>query len=175
MIHHLAVSGKIGSGKTTISKLIAKQYCLLYVSCGDYVRYEASLKNISCTRSELQRLGEVLVSNPEDFVNNLLHYSKWDKIGGLIIDGVRHLEVLFALRNKLAPKKLKLIYIQSEGIVGIQRKKIENISDTKVESLNHPVERQICLLESYAEIVVNDENPPDEQLISIMHQLSDEL
>ena len=69
----LGFSGKIGSGKTTISEYVANLLSWPKVSFGDYVREIARQQKTDLSRSALQTIGASLVEQDcEGFCRSVL-------------------------------------------------------------------------------------------------------
>lgn len=118
----LAFSGSIASGKSTLSNKLAQTFHWPRASFGDYVRSVADTRKISKTRKVLQTIGnELVISDVESFCNNVLQQANWKHGQPLIIDGVRHVNVLIALRKIVAPMKLYLLFISIDGDVQANR------------------------------------------------------
>ena len=113
----LAVAGPIGSGKTTLSRALAKEFDCKHASFGEHFRQLAleSGENPG-NRRLLQRLGQQYVSlSPDRLCRELLRRADWrpgDE--SLVVDGVRHIEVLNVLRQIVAPLRLFLVYVRRD-------------------------------------------------------------
>ena len=82
------------------------------VGFGDYVRGEAKRRGIDEFLETLQAVGEGLVARgPETFCRAVLRQADWESGGPLVIDGIRHAEIVAALRAVLAPTEFRLVYI----------------------------------------------------------------
>jgi adenylate kinase family enzyme len=109
-------SGRINSGKTTLSKLIAENNSFAYTSFGDCVRSEATKKGIEHSRFNLQELGSELVkSNLHDFCKKTIYLNGWDKKRPVIIDGIRHKRVYEAIVEINHSVPVYLIHITREN------------------------------------------------------------
>lgn len=109
----IAVAGRIGSGKTSVAAALADTLRWPRVGFGDYVRLEAAKKGLDPGNREiLQELGEVLLRRDVDgFCRAVLAQIDPPAECGLVVDGVRHVLVLEALRRLLSPKPVYLIYL----------------------------------------------------------------
>jgi transcriptional regulator with XRE-family HTH domain/dephospho-CoA kinase len=107
----LAFCGKVASGKSTLATEVAKALDWKRTSFGDYVRVVASSQGLEASREVLQDLGESLVKTPEAFSRAMLAHFGWQAGEPLIIDGVRHREVVEALRKIVAPLEFRLIFV----------------------------------------------------------------
>ncbi|MBW4472720.1 MAG: nucleoside monophosphate kinase [Stenomitos rutilans HA7619-LM2] len=108
----LTFSGPIASGKSALSNKLAQTFHWSRVSFGDYVRSIADARKIPKTREVLQAIGtELVTSDVEGFCNTVLEQASWQHGRPLIIDGIRHVDVLKTLQKLVAPMKLYLIFI----------------------------------------------------------------
>jgi|GEM_PF-206931 len=107
----LAFSGKIASGKSTLSAEVAKVLDWKRASFGDYVRIVAKSQGLEPSREVLQDLGESLAKTPEEFCKAMLAHFGWQSGEPVVIDGVRHREVVEALRRIVAPLELRLVFV----------------------------------------------------------------
>jgi dephospho-CoA kinase len=141
----LGFSGSIGSGKSTLSTELSKVLNYRYASFGNYVRKTATkMGYMAASRTQLQEVGEMLVRNDAwSFCQSVLQDAEWTQGEGLIIDGIRHLNILKILREICSPQKLFLIYIavdeniRQERVVGRGRDK------ELVLAMKHSTELQV--------------------------------
>lgn len=111
----IALSGKVGSGKTTLTAELASRLEWPRISFGDYVRSYAIQHQIEPTRENLQNMGErLLAEDAKQFCNNVLNQVEWRPYGKLIIDGVRHVNVLALIKNLVEPFKLVHVHVEAE-------------------------------------------------------------
>jgi cytidylate kinase len=108
-------SGRIGSGKTTVSIEVAKRLGLPRASFGDYVRSAATSKGLDSTAREiLAPLGEQIIEELgwDEFCRRVLQASGWDGSSGLIVDGIRHLQALQQIQAITSPLPVLLVHLQ---------------------------------------------------------------
>jgi len=157
----LAFAGKIGSGKSTLSKSVAEDLHFLYASFGNYVRKLAIDKGIAVTRPNLQDLGEQMVrEDVHAFSLAVLKEAGWCPGASIVLDGIRHIEAINAIRTIVYPDVFKLIYIEirddeiRELRVSIREENLSTVDQ-------HPTEKQIMnnSLTNAADLVVNAEEP----------------
>lgn len=109
----IAFSGAIGSGKSSLSRAVAEELRCARVSFGTQVREEARMRGLDDSRETLQALGESLVREQiESFCKSVLAQASSMPHSPLLIDGLRHVEVLELLHELVAPRRLLLIYIE---------------------------------------------------------------
>lgn len=156
----IAFAGPIGSGKTTISKALARKLHSKHASFGDHFRAMATrLGHNASDRALLQRLGEEQVRlSPDNVCKELLNAWK-PSDGTIVIDGVRHLEILKALKNVVAPLAVFLVYVQRDKIRSTQlSNKVGKNSMELFEA--HSTELQNNILRSSADLIVSAEDDP---------------
>ena len=115
----IGFAGRKKSGKTTISQTVADTLNWPYASFGDFVRHEASRRNLDATSLVvLQDLGEKLIGDgwPE-FCRGVLALSEWKPGKSLIIDGIRHAEAVQQLTRIVAPLPFALVYVSTHDEV----------------------------------------------------------
>jgi dephospho-CoA kinase len=108
----IAFSGRIASGKSTISSAVAESLHLPYVSFGNYVRFVARCRRLTESREVLQEIGANLVEKDiEGFTRAVLAQADWQPGQSIVVDGIRHMMVLDCLRQIVAPTQLYLIFV----------------------------------------------------------------
>src|SRR5262245_49953380 len=108
----LGFTAPIEGGKTTLSQALSERLKVPRVSFGGYLRRVAQERRLPVTREALQALGEEMVrQDVQAFCREVLNEQPWRAGVPLLVDGVRHEEVLEALRDLLSPAPEYLIYI----------------------------------------------------------------
>lgn len=108
-------SGKRGSGKSTISRQVSEALGWPRAGFGDYVRAEANRRGLDHKIETLQTVGESLIdTGPETFCRAVLLEARWEPNTSLIIDGIRHVEIVVALRKIMVPADFRLVHITVE-------------------------------------------------------------
>ncbi len=150
----ISVAGQIGSGKTSLANELCKILNAKMVSFGDYVRSEATGRNMPLDRTSLQHLGGSLISELGylEFVKRVL--SMVEPHPFMIVDGIRHTEVWRALHS-LFPKSL-LVYLDITETIRLERlRDRDNLDiDSIRAAMDHPMEKNIPLLRDLADIVL---------------------
>ena len=172
----LAFAGKIGSGKSTLSEEVANALQWKRASFGDYVRTVAKSQGLETSREVLQELGASLAKKPEEFCRAMLAHYGWQSGEPLVIDGVRHKEILDALRLIVAPLEVRVVYLDIDEEKRHQRLMQEEEGDPKklaqVES--HSTEQQVGdLLPKIADLKVSGDRPVEElvrDIVTWVHQ-----
>ncbi|HEX3426394.1 MAG TPA: hypothetical protein VHT30_09695 [Acidimicrobiales bacterium] len=107
-------AGRIASGKSVVSKAVANHYSVDRVSFGDAVRLEARRRGLDGSRVALQDLGDELIGDGWDvFCSLVIRQADWHGDSMLIVDGLRHLGAVDALRRLASPSRLYLVFIDT--------------------------------------------------------------
>lgn len=143
----LGIAGKIGSGKSTLSEELARGLGWPRASFGDFLRNVAKSRGLEESREVLQELGESFIERgANEFCRAVLAHYKWNSGEPLIIDGIRHTEVVEELRRLVAPLELRIIYLDVDDKTRFERLKQldENMEQDKLELVeSHRTEEQV--------------------------------
>jgi adenylate kinase family enzyme len=108
----LGFAGSIASGKSTLSIEVALSLKWQRVSFGDYVRTVAQHQGLGESREVLQTVGASLVNRGiEQFCSSVLAQVNWKPGQPLVVDGIRHAEVVSTLHRLVTPSKLLLVFL----------------------------------------------------------------
>jgi len=176
----IGFSGKIGSGKTTLSAAVAEALNWPRVSFGDYVRGVARQRGLDDSRKVLQEIGASLVENPNEFCLSVLHQVAWKPGQHLVVDGVRHARIVDALRRVTEPSTVFLVFVKVHEKVRRQRRLNQGGTgkqrDPEYES--HATEEDVkAVLPAMADLVVDGtRRVPDlmEQIVAWMQDRSEQ-
>ncbi len=177
----LCIAGRRKSGKTTLSKSISEKKGWRRLSFGDYIRTEAekdfNYKSLSEIEKELrlQELGNDLIMKfgYEKFCHKFLEFNKWNKTENLVIEGVRHKQILIKLMK--FSLKVFMIYIQVDD-EEIRRRIKGSDEDFQryIRTEQHPTESQVVTaLQLYADKVLDGRGNKDflvEEVINWLEQ-----
>ena len=162
----LSFAAPIEAGKTIISAGVATRLGAPCVSFGGYLRRLAQEMGLDVTRENLQDLGDQLVRRDvRAFCEEVLKQHPWQPGRPLVIDGVRHVEVLEVLSEILAPAKGYLIYINVDRTTQSKRLEHDELRHKKpLEELErHPTELQVrSKLPDRAALVLDGTQSPEE-------------
>jgi dephospho-CoA kinase len=157
----IALSSKIGAGKSTIARAVSGSLGWPRVSFSDYVREVARNRGVQESRTSLQEVGEALVKqNATGFARGVL--SKINFKSGAVVDGIRHMEILHALRNLVAPVPVYLIHVETDEQARIQRLTGRGMTADEIKAADsHSMEVQVggALRENAALLVLGDGDP----------------
>ena len=117
----IGFAGKISSGKTTISAAVAEALNWPRASFGDYVRGLARERGLEESREVLQEIGASLVENPDEFCLSVLMLADWKPGQNLVVDGVRHVKIIDALRRVTKPSRVFLVFVKIDERVRKKR------------------------------------------------------
>ena len=149
-------SGKIGSGKSSISRGLSKALRRPRVGFGDYLRTELQRRggDPEC-RSELQDIGQSLVEqDPEGFSQSVLSLARFQPGGDLLVDGIRHLEILSIVQRLVWPSRVRLIYLCTDETMRFERLRSRSGGASDLAGADqHLVEAEIAPLQGVADAV----------------------
>ena len=119
----VSFAGQIGSGKSSVSNMLAETLGWPRVGFGDYLRDEVRrCGGNPDSRKALQDFGESLVdSNPEIFCHSVLDVVGFSPGADLLLDGVRHGNIQKIVQRIVAPSKAKLIYLSADDCTRFER------------------------------------------------------
>ena len=115
----IGFSGKIGSGKTTLSRAFAFAHGALWASFGDFVRAQARALQLDYQSGRvLQDLGQSLIDSRGSgwLVQQVIHpWIAKNRDKPFAIDGVRHLSVFSEIKSQADPARAKLVFIDGSA------------------------------------------------------------
>lgn len=154
----LAISGPIGSGKTTISALLSQQLGWPRTAYGDLARAVATSRGLAHERRHLQQIGtELIAAGWEPFTREVLAQADWKPGDAIIVDGVRHAAAVTALRQIAAPLPAIVIYLDIPASIGIaraRRRDHPHSADQGSGDESHPVEQDLPAVRALADLVL---------------------
>lgn len=172
----IGFSGQIGSGKSTISKVVANRLGWPWASFGHFLRQEASRRGLDpSSRQELQALGEELISSGwTDFCRRALESGGWRPGQNLVVDGIRHIEAIKTIEKLTSPLEVKLVYVSLDEETRRTRALSRGMSYENLRLAdNHPVEAQVRnLLRERADLTVDGTAPQEECASLIIEKLA---
>ncbi|OKH32379.1 hypothetical protein NIES2119_26455 [[Phormidium ambiguum] IAM M-71] len=105
-------AGSIASGKSTLSIEVASSLEWQRVSFGDYVRTVAQSQGLGDSREVLQAVGASLINQGmEQFCKAVLAQVNWQLGQPLVVDGIRHAEIIPVLRQIVTPLDFRLVFV----------------------------------------------------------------
>ncbi|NOG99276.1 MAG: AAA family ATPase [Ignavibacteriae bacterium] len=171
----IAVSGRICSGKSTVSNLISNQFGIPVASFGEYLKYYFKKNKLEMDRNKMQDVGsKLMISNPEMFLSNVINYFI-SHHKSLIIEGVRHRILIDLIKQQC--EEFLLIYLDADLRSRFERySKRNKVIDSKLtyekflELDNHVVEKEIESLKLISNKVFNTTVPYKEDLLRLVDQ-----
>lgn len=159
----LALAGAQSSGKTTLARAVSSYTAAAYVGFGDLVRAEAARRGLVGSRDELQELGQALLHE----LGALLFSERALDVAGVapgarpvVWDGVRHPEVLDALREMYAPAPVTLVTLAPDETARRRRVEARGASEAELaRSEAHETERYRDWLEAQSALVCRGSTP----------------
>lgn len=143
---HLAFAGKLGSGKTAVSRAVAAHLGARRNGFGNTIRSIALERCWGTTRKDLQDLGAQLVKDTPEFLCQRAIADCGAAAGEiLVLDGLRHASILQLLRAQLAPSSLACVLVEAPDDIRferIARRDGLNLSEVKLLEL-HSTEREV--------------------------------
>ena len=159
----IVICGRIGSGKSTVSAMLASELSLQVVSFGAYVRQMAGLGGQPATRSALQNLGDHLYQRlgASGLLQGALEMAGIHNNETVIFDGVRHIEVLSEIRRRA--RNAIAVYLEASPAVRYQRRRSQGSTDLSWQEFeaidNHLVEAEIGALPELCDFVIDASQP----------------
>lgn len=163
----VAIAGRTRAGKTTLASTLAARLGWPSASFSSYVRAEASRRAIEPQRRQLQDLGAEMIETlgPRGFVEGMLHNAGLTipADAPLLVEGVRHLTVLEALREASSPLPVQFVYLDVSDAERDRRLAAEGVAAAEgARWEEHSTEYDVLhRLESEAGLVLDADRPPD--------------
>jgi cytidylate kinase len=169
----LAFSGAIASGKTAISSQVAELLNWPRIAFGDFVRANATARGLPHSRAVLQTIGEELIEKRgwTGFCRSVLGMVDWAPGRSIVIDGVRHTEVVSTLRVLVAPSEFLLVFVKADA--ALRRHRLAARCATEASDLviveSHSTEKQLVdALPALADLTVNSSLLPESTVRTIL-------
>lgn len=156
----ITISGASGTGKSTLAAALAATLGSNPISFGEFVRDKARKQGIASDRSILQELGEASVrADPDKFVDAFLEWASANWKSPLIVEGVRHLVVDQALRERAERRGCNYVRVHLRAPDGLRaRRRTGGDVDALRELDRHPVETEaLGPLETGADFVIDSD------------------
>lgn len=169
----ILVSGAIASGKTSVARAVGQFLDQDVWSFGDVIRSEASRLGLPRTRGDLQELGASLHDQlgPRGLADLLLDQAS----GPAVIEGIRHVSVLCALRERCVPSLAVFVDAStaSRDDRFASRSRLGDSASTLEVASGHSVESEVALLRSASDFIVDSDSlDPASAALAIVRRIS---
>lgn len=154
----ISFSGRIASGKTTITQILAKSLGWGRVGFSDYLRLILQERgNAAPTRAQLQDLGQSLVSaDPDQFCRNVLAFGGFVPGANILLDGIRHPNIQRQIATLVKPSRSILIHLMADDELVARRVEQRGASEEEFKrASSHSVEEGLQLLPAIADYTVD--------------------
>lgn len=158
------ISGKIGSGKTTIGKMIANEIGGIHGSVSDFLKAELKKQGITApTREQLQDLGATYIENGwVEFASQTVKYIGRKKEIPFVIDGIRHINFLNAMKMICWPAPVYEVVLHANDDTLQQHLSIRG---AEVFDSTHRAEGDLEGLLAAADIVIDIDGKGKEEVL----------
>jgi cytidylate kinase len=165
-------AGPLGSGKSQVSREVAARIGAGWTSFGSTLRRIAAERAIPIERRRLQELGEELVRGaPEALCERVLAEAEPQGTQRIVIDGLRHSEIMPILQQLLRPRRLLCVYIEARETVRAERILLrDKISPAEIQTLqSHSTEAQVAVaVRRLADYVVDNSGAIETTVQAVM-------
>lgn len=173
----IALAGGIGSGKSTVARAIATRLGCPVASFGDYVRSVLKRSQVNPSRAALQRKSEELIESLgwQGLTQNVLVEARWTPNQSLVADGIRHPDVIKALKVAVAPLPVLVIYLDVEPHVRAARVAArDNLSSDDLAKFDrHPTETSVGNeVKAMADVTVNASGAAEQTIAQVFQAIS---
>ena len=152
-------SGNMGSGKSSLSHVLAQALQWRRAGFGDYIRTRVREHGGNPnSREALQDLGQKLVeSDPDGFCLAVLASGGFSPDVDLLLEGIRHVEIYRRVQRLVAPSRTVLIHLSVEEVEARRRIASRDGSNDDLERARaHRVEADVqTSLPAIADLIVN--------------------
>jgi AAA domain-containing protein len=142
----ISFSGRIASGKTTITQSLAEMLGWPRAGFSDYLRFILKERgNNAPTREQLQDLGQSLVTaDPDQFCRNVLGLGGFVPGGNILLDGIRHVDIQRRIASLVEPSRAILIHLAADDELVERRTEQRGASEEEFKrASSHPVEQDL--------------------------------
>jgi dephospho-CoA kinase len=153
----IGITGKIGSGKSTISKYIETKYGVRRLSTSELLKSILISKDIEPSREKLQEIGDNVIRTigGSGFMAIMLVYLP---PGNYQIDSIRHLEALQYMKKKYGRDFVNIFVHTTEDIRYSRTEKQYGSFGYFKKIDNANTEKEIELIKSQSDFIINNDN-----------------
>lgn len=170
----IGLAGPIGSGKTSVALGLASALNCSVASFGTYVRELAVRSGRGTSRDTLQEISEQVIDSIglRGLTRNVLASAAWDREHSLVVDGIRHPDVVTALRAEAAPLPVILVYLDVSHRVRRNRFVTrDNLSAWELDSFElHSTERDVgTRVRALADVIVAADGQVEDVVAAVIN------
>lgn len=156
-------SGRIASGKTHITHMLAEALQWPRAGFSDYLRIVLAKRgDQNPSREALQNLGQIFVTrDPDQFCRDVFAQADFAPGGNLLLDGIRHVDIQQRVVKLAIPSRTCLIHLEAEDEVVTKRARKRGASEMEFRRAEaHVVERDLAAsLPQIADAIVDAGQP----------------
>jgi dephospho-CoA kinase len=170
----IAISGRIGSGKTTLANAVSDRMGAKVAGFGDFVRTKARAQGLDVSdRRVLQDIGQNLVAaDAVSFLDEALSWAGHKTGSVLVLDGLRHASVWDALvaRQTDGLEQTRLVYLVIEERERRRRLLDRGLTERDIAAADaHPAEQSLNLrLRGAADFLIYATSSLDEMVQAVV-------
>ncbi|MCY3613862.1 MAG: AAA family ATPase [Bacteroidetes bacterium] len=141
----LCFSGRIGSGKSSVSSAVASSLGWRRIGFGDFLRADLNSRGGDPnSRRQLQDLGQSRVNHdPVKFCTDVLSFGGFEPSEHIVIDGIRHSVIFEQLARLVAPVEVRLIFLKADEKSRLTRLKGSMDRESLLDAEQHPAEADL--------------------------------
>ncbi len=129
-MYKLAITGGIGSGKTTVSNYIAENYDSVYLFNADKESKSHLKKSLSIQHKIINVFGSTVTSNNKLDIKKLAEVAFSNKVDQNILNGIMWAEVFILINNKIEECKKNKVTLFIVDAAMIFEAKLDNFFDS---------------------------------------------
>jgi dephospho-CoA kinase len=170
----LGISGRIGSGKTSLAVVLAERLNCPRASFGDYVRAVATDRGLDGgVRQVLQEVGDDLIAAGWDAFCAAVLNSAGYCSGSVVVDGIRHADAAQTMQKLVAPTPWELVSVESEDSIRRSRLAARGVDEAGTTQADaHPNEGEVASVMASADLVVSSDSTAAEAADVVMEWLT---
>jgi dephospho-CoA kinase len=172
----IGLAGPIGSGKTSVAQGVANALNCSIASFGTYVREVAVRSERGTSRDVLQGISEQLLDilGARELTRKVLASVAWDREHSLVVDGIRHPDVVTALKAEADPLPVIIVYLDVSP--DLRRSRLitrDNLSAWELDGFElHATERDVgTRIRALADFVVTADGELEAIVAAVIHTI----
>lgn len=118
----ICISGRIGSGKSTLCTELSSRLNCVGLSVSDYLIHLAIQRGLAVNRHTLQTIGEEEIQKGwNKFCTAFLKYAGRQEGQSIVIGGIRHIDFFKEIKNIVKPLPCFLVFLEIDPSVRKKR------------------------------------------------------